>query len=297
MNLELYKFFYFVARFGNISKASEQLFVTQPAVSRAVKQLEESLGCQLFFRNSKGVQLTQEGEVLYKHIDQAFNFISSGEKKIAYFKNLQQGEIRIGASDTLCKYYLVPYLKLFKTNFPAIKVNVTCPTTPEIIKLLKAGKIDFGIVNMPVQDEQLSFKNIMKIQDCFIAGQKYKHLSGSKRHISEIAEYPMLLLEKASNSRVYVDQYFKHNSISVTPDFEFPNIDLLIHFAKYDFGIACVIENFIDEILDKSSLYKINLIENIPPRSMSAAWLTNTPLTAAAIELLKYLEYNESYEI
>jgi LysR family cyn operon transcriptional activator len=150
MNFELYKFFYFVAKFKNISKASEQLYVTQPAVSRAIKQLEDDLGCSLFFRTSKGVQLTQEGEVLYNHIEQAYNFITSGEKKISDFKNLQTGEIKIGASETLCKYYLAPYLKLFKTDYPDIKVIVTCPTTNEIVNLLKAGKIDFGLVNMPI---------------------------------------------------------------------------------------------------------------------------------------------------
>jgi len=297
MNLELYKSFYFVAKFENISKASEQLYVTQPAVSRSIKQLEESLGCLLFFRTSKGVQLTQEGHVLYQHIEQAFNFISSGEKKITDFKNLQMGEIRIGASDTLCKYYLVPYLKLFKTDYPAIKVIVTCPTTPEIVNLLKAGEIDFGLVNMPLQDDQLSFKHIMEIQDCFIVGQKYKYLSGTKRHIKEISKYPMLLLEKNSNTRRYIDEYFKQNSLTIIPDFEFPNIDLLVHFAKYDFGIACVIENFIEDALNKSPLYKVNLIEDIPSRSMSVAWLKNVSLTAAAKELIKYLEYNEPYEI
>jgi DNA-binding transcriptional LysR family regulator len=191
---------------------------------------------------------------------------------------------------------LAPYLKLFKTYFPAIKVVVTCPNTPEIVRLLKAGKIDFGLVNMPLEDEQLDFKHIMNIQDCFIVGQKYKHLSGTKRHISEIANYPMLLLEKTSNTREYIDGYFEENSIVVTPDFEFPNIDLLIHFAKYDFGIACVMENFADDILKNSPLYKINLIEKIPPRSMSVAWLKDLPLTSAAKELIKYLEYNPPYE-
>lgn len=296
MNLELYRSFYYVAKTGNVSKASEQLYVSQPAVSRAIKQLEDELGCPLFFRTSKGVKLTQEGEVLFQHIEQAFNFIVSGEKKISEFKNLQTGEVRIGASDTLCKYYLVPFLKLFKNYYPAIKVIVTCPNTPEIVRLIKAGKIDFGLVNMPLEDEQLEFKHIMNIQDCFITGQKYKHLSGTKRHIREIAGYPMLLLEKTSNTRLYVDEYYERNSLSVTPDFEFPNIDLLIHFAKYDFGVACVIENFVGDILENSSLYKINLIEKIPPRSMSVAWLKNVALTSAAKELIKYLEYNAPYE-
>lgn len=296
MNLELYRFFYYVAKAGNVSKASEQLYVTQPAVSRAIKQLEEELGCQLFFRTSKGVKLTQEGEVLFQNVEQAFNFISSGERKVSEIKGLQTGEVKIGASDTLCKYYLAPFLKLFKTYFPAIKVVVTCPNTPEIVRLIKAGEIDFGLVNMPLKDEQLGFKHIMNIQDCFVGGQKYKHLSGTKRHIKDIAKYPMLLLEKTSNTRIYIDEYLKKNSIEVTPDFEFPNIDLLIHFAKYDFGIACVMENFVGDILDNSALYKINLIEKIPPRSMSVAWLKDIPLTAAAKELIKYLEYNPPYE-
>jgi len=296
MNLELYKTFYFVAKFGNISKASEHLFVTQPAVSRSIKQLEDSLDCLLFFRTSKGVLMTQEGKVLFQYVEQAYNFISSGEQKISDFKTLKTGEIRIGASDTLCKYYLLPYLKLFKSYYPEIKVSATCPTSPEIIRLLKAGEIDFGIVNMPLKDDQLSFKHIMKIQDCFVVGQKYKNLSGSKRHISEIVKYPMLLLEKNSNTRTYIDEYFKGNSISIIPDFEFPNIDLLIHFAKYDLGIACVIENFIEDVLNKSPLYKINLIEDIPSRSMSVAWLKDIPLTSAAKELIKCLEYEEPYE-
>lgn len=296
MNLELYRSFYFVAKSKSISKASEQLYITQPAVSRAIKQLEYSLGCTLFFRTSKGVELTKEGEILFKNIDIAFNFIESAEKKLVEVIGLKTGEIRIGASDTLCKYYLVPYLKLFKAYYPNIKVHVSCPTTPGIIQLLKAGKVDFGIINMPYEDDQLSFKNIMEIQDCFIVGQKYKFLSGTPRHIAEIASYPMLLLEKSSNTRAYIDKYFQQHSLSITPDFELANIDQLTHFAKYEFGIACVIENFIDSIIHDNILYKISLIEKIPPRNISIVWLKNMPLTSAAKELIKQLEYIEPTE-
>ena len=133
--------------------------------------------CTLFARNPKGVKLTQEGDVLYKYIEQAFNFISAAEKKIEDIKNLQSGEIRIGVSDTLCKHYLLPHLKHFNTIHPLIKIRVICPTTPEIINYLKAGKIDFGIINMPYFDERLNFKHIMEIQDCFVTGEKYKHLA------------------------------------------------------------------------------------------------------------------------
>lgn len=297
MNLELYRPFYFTAKFGNISKASEHLYITQPAVSRAIKQLEEELKCTLFFRTTKGVKLTPEGEVLFQYIEQAFNFISNGEKKIIDIKNLQFGEIRIGASDTLCKHYLIPYMKLFNTLHPAIKIRVLCTTTPSIISLLKAGRIDFGLINMPFDDEQLEFKNIMKIQDCFVAGNKYKQLSLQIQPLDKITSNPMLLLERSSNSRLYIDQYFKTNNVLVEPDFELGNIDLLIQFAKYDFGIACVIKNFIEDEFSSGVLYEIKPIEKIPPRSIAVAWLKNVALSPAAKELINNLEYFEASDI
>ena len=291
MNLESFKTFYFAAQYGSISKASEQLYITQPAVSRAIKQLEDDMGCTLFIRTPKGVKLTQEGEVLYKYIDQAFNFISAAKKKIEDIKNLLSGEIRIGVSDTLCKHYPLPHLKRFNMAHPAIKVHVICPTTPEIISHLKAGKIDFGIINMPFHDEQLHLKSIMEIQDCFVAGEKYKHLSTQKQPLSEIVKHPLLLLERSSNSRLYIDRYFQENSISVRPDFELGNIDLLIQFARFDFGIACVIKNFIKDDLAKGNLYEIEPLEKIPPRSIGAAWLKDVPLSIAASKLINSLEY------
>lgn len=297
MNMELYRSFYFIARYGSISKAAEHLYITQPAVSRAIKQLESELGCDLFTRTPKGVRLTPEGEILYQHIEQAFSFISAAEKKINDVKNLMAGEIRIGVSDTLCKYYLVPYLKLFNSFHPAIKIHVICPTTPVIINLLKAGKIDFGIINMPYRDDRLAFKNIMEVQDCFVTGYKYRHLGHKTQPLKEIVKYPLLLLERNSNSRLYIDQYFLSNSISVTPDFELDNIDLLVHFAKYDFGIACVIRNFIKDELDKGNLFEIKPAEKIPPRSIGAVWLKDVPLSHASRELIGTLDQNEVPEI
>lgn len=297
MNLDLYKSFYFIAKYGSISKAAEHLYITQPAVSRAIRQLEDELGCTLFSRTPKGVKLTQEGKILFQYIEQAFNFISTAEKKINDVKNLLSGEVRIGVSDTLCKHYLVPYLKLFNTLHPTIKIHVICPTTPGIINLLKVGKIDFGIINMPYHDDQLIFKNVMNVQDCFVTGEKYRHLSNKMQSLNEIIKYPILLLEKNSNSRLYIDQYFKDNSALVMPDFELGNIDLLIHFAKYDFGIACVIKNFIEDELDNGRLYEVKPIEKITPRTIGVAWLKDVPLSTAANELIGHLNSDEQYEI
>ncbi len=290
MNLEQYRIFYSVATHKSISKAAETLYITQPAVSKSIRKLEEELGCILFERTPKGVQLTSEGTVLYQYIEQALNFIKTGEKKIDDIKNLLSGEVRIGVSDTLCKYYLVPYLKKFNTLHPEIKIKVTCPTTPGIINLLKNGKIDFGIINMPYTDDNLNFKSVMEVQDCFVAGEKYKHLSKTKQPLDTIAKQPLLLLEKNSNSRIYMDKYFLDNSVSIIPDFELGNIDLLVHFAKNDFGIACVIKNFVKEDISKGHLYEIKPIEKIPPRSIGIAWLKNVPLSKASNEIINILD-------
>jgi LysR family cyn operon transcriptional activator len=297
MNLELYRTFYAIAKSGSISKASEELFITQPAVSRGIRQLEESLECTLFFRTSKGVKPTPEGKLLLQYIEQAFNFITLGEKKINEVKDLKSGEIRIGVSDTLCKYYLVPYLKLFNTLYPAIRFEVTSPTTPIIIRLLKAGKIDFGIINLPFDDPLVEMKKIMEVQDCLVTGEKYKQLGYMMRPLAEIVRYPLLLLEKNSNSRRYIDAYFANHGLTPTPDYELGNFDLLIHFAKHDFGIACVIKNFIQEDLEKENLYEIKPIEKIPPRHIGVARLKEFPLSAAAKELIYLLEFVEDSEL
>ncbi|MDP4093770.1 MAG: LysR family transcriptional regulator [Bacillota bacterium] len=296
MNLELYRTFFYTAKYSNISKASEHMYITQPAVSRAIRQLEEALKCSLFFRTPKGVLLTPEGKILYNYVEQAFSFITNGEQKINEVKNLLDGEIRIGISDTLCKHYLLPYLKLFNTLHPSIKVHVVCPTTLDIIKLLKTGKIDFGIINLPYTDNQLEFKTIMEVQDCFVAGQKYKHLSKKILPIREIIGNPILLLEKNSNSRLFIDKYFEDNSITVTPDFELGNIDLLVQFAKYDFGISCVIKNFVKDELESGKLFEIKPAEKIPPRNIGVTWLRNVPLSYTAKELIKNLDYFDTSE-
>ncbi len=297
MNLEQYKAFFYTVKYGNISKASEQLYITQPAVSRSIRQLEDSLKCTLFFRTSKGVKLTPEGEILYKYIEQAFSFIEAGESKLRDVHNLVVGEVRIGVSDTICKYYLIPYLKLFKTLHPGIKIHVICPTTPGIIALLKAGKIDFGIINLPYKDNQLEFQNILEVQDCFVAGEKFARLSKQMQPLKKIVRQPLLLLEKNSNSRIFIDDYFKSNSVAAEPDFELGNIDLLIQFAKYDFGIACVIRNFIEDELEKGRLYEIKPIEKIPSRHIGVTWLKNVPLSSAAKVLISNLDYLETSEI
>lgn len=296
MNLDLYRTFYSIAKCESITKAAEQMYITQPAVSRSIRQLEEELGCTLFVRTPKGVKLTLEGDILYRHVEQIFQFLSQAEKKIRDVKNLNSGEVRIGASDTLCKHYLIRYLKLYNTLHPKIKIHVACSTTPGIAGLLKAGKIDFGIVNLPFEEEGVQVQSIMEVQDCFAAGEKYRLLSVKMQPLGEIVKCPLLLLERASNSRGFAEQYFLRNGVDAVPDFELGNMDLLVSFAKHDMGIAWVTRNFYEDEFATGRLYEIKPIERIPKRHIGVARLKDAPLSIASRELISLLNDNKHTE-
>jgi len=291
INLELYRVFYYVATAGSISGAAKELFISQPAVSQSIKQLEEKLGGKLFFRTSKGIKLTTEGEVLFKYIDQAYNIIRTAENKFIEMQNLVEGEIKIGAGDTLCRYYLIPYLELFHREYPGIKIHVTNRTTPETVNLLKSGKVDLGIINLPIElDDSIIVEETISVQDCFVAGQNYSYLSESPISLSELVRYPVMVLEKGTSTRKHIDNYAKEHGIDITPEIELGSIDLLIQFAKIGLGILCVVRNFVDEEIKSGCLYEIKLKEPIPERKVGIAVLKDVPLSAAAGKFIKILK-------
>lgn len=289
INTELYKTFYHVALEGSISRTAEKLFITQPAVSRSIHQLEEKTGCMLFFRTPKGVQLTNEGQILFNYVEQAFTTLSLGEKKLMQMKDLESGEISIGVGDTICKHYLVPHLKNFNRDYPGISIHITNHKTYEIIKLLKKGEIDLGIINLPIEDEQLRISKAMDIHDCFVVGQKYKKLSKKPISITELVKYPMMLVEKGSNSRECIDEFLNKNGIHLNPEFELGNFELLAQFAMIDFGVACLIKEFFLEEFESKKLFEIPLKETVPTRGIGIASLKIVPLSAAAKALIYLL--------
>ena len=289
INTELYKIFYFVAREGSISKAAVRLYITQPAVSRTIHHLEDHMGCMLFFRTSKGVRLTNEGQILFNYVEQAFNVLSLGEKKLALMKNLESGEISIGVGDTICKHYLIPFLKQYNLAFPGIRIHIVNQKTFEIIRLLKNGKIDIGIINLPIEDEQLRVTKVMEIHDCFVTGSKYRYLSEIPISIKDLVRFPIMLVEKGSNSRKCIEEFFQNNGISIQPEFELGNFELLAQFAMIDFGIACVIKEFFLQEIEKQQLFEVPLKEETPARGIGVASLKVVPLSAAAKELIYLL--------
>ncbi|MCS7462267.1 LysR family transcriptional regulator [Paenibacillus doosanensis] len=286
-NLDLYRVFLAVAKAGSFSRAAEALFITQPAVSHSIRQLEEKLGGPLFFRTSRGAKLTVEGEVLLRYIGQAFQLIAEAEHRLTEMHQLLSGVVHIGANDTLCKHVLLPYLEAFHKEYPDVKLHVTNRTSQETIKLLKEGAIDFGIVNLPVDDAQLSIRRWKPLHDIFVAGARYSHLQGQTMTPAELAAYPIILLERDSSMRKYADRYFQAHQVRITPEFELGSLDLLIQFAKTGLGISCVTGQFAAEELASGELFELRLEPAIPPRHIGIVTLKDVPLSFAAQTMLE----------
>jgi DNA-binding transcriptional LysR family regulator len=289
VNFELYKVFYFAAKTLNFSKAANKLYVSQSAVSQSIKLLEKKLSTKLFFRHTKNMKLTSEGETLFKHIEQAFNFIKSGERAIFEIDNLLYGEIRIGASDTICKYFLLPYFKKFHEDYPNIRIHITNRPSPVCIDLLKSGSIDIAVVNLSnkYKYENLNVNPVKTIQDVFIGGEKFKTLKNRPIRLKELEEYPILSLEKNSTTRTYFDQLIKTHDVKISPEFELDSIDLLVEMTKIGLGISFVIEDAIKLELKKGKIFKLDIKETISARNIGVVTHNKIPLPPAGEEFIK----------
>ncbi|MCI8342754.1 MAG: LysR family transcriptional regulator [Firmicutes bacterium] len=281
--LDLYKVFCCVVKSGNMSAAARELFISQPAVSISIRQLEERIGAPLLIRTAKGIRPTPEGSVLYEYIDQALTLIKTGENKYMEMINLKTGEIKIGASDTVISNLLMPYLEKFNTENPQINIKVTNKTTYESLKLLKSGVVDICFINLPIEDDcdliVLPFKTI---HDCLVGGSGYKSLSESGINIKSLENYPLLLLEDLSNSRRFLDKFAKSNGVMLKPIIELASSDLLLEFAKINLGLTFAIKEFTNGMIDGIHLFEIPVTPPIPERSIGLVRLKNVALSYAA---------------
>ena len=297
ISAELYKIFYYVAMEGSISRTAEKLFITQPAVSRSIKQLEGKIGSMLLFRTPRGVTLTKEGQLLFNFVEQAFNYLSLGEKMISQMKTLESGEISIGVGDSICKHYLIPYLKRYNTDYPNVNIHITNQKSFQIIEMLKHGMIDVGIVNLPIEDEQLRITRVMDIHDCFVVGSKYKHLTEQPLALKDLTKYPIMLIEKGSNSRRYVEEFLMSHGVSLKPDFELGNFELLAQFAMINLGLACIAREFFPVEIEGGMLHIVPLEEEIPARGIGLISLKVVPLSSATKELIYLLTNKKKNEL
>lgn len=289
VRLDGYRVFNQVAVDGSFSKAAKGLFMSQPAVSQAIAALELELGVRLFTRTKKGVVLTEEGGLLFQHVNPGINLIINGEKRLKDSKNLMEGQLKLGVGDTISRYFLLQHLESFNKSYPAIKIKIINKTTIELGGMVKSGDIDLAIINLPLEDSSLEVKSIQKVHDIFVAGNSYISLKGEPLSLSEISSLPLIMLDSSSRSRQYVEDFFKSKGISLNPEIELGSHDLLLQFTRIGLGISCVVKEYSVDFINNEGLFQLDLEESVPVRSIGVCKLRGVELPPAAKEFIEII--------
>lgn len=266
INLEYYKTFYYAAKELNYTKAAEKLYVSQSSVSQSIKSLEKALKTKLFFRKGKNMELTSEGKVLFTYVNQSMNLISQGEKAISDLISLSYGEIKIGISDTLSRYYLMDYLRKFYKTHPSVKIKINNRPSSVTSKLAEDGELDFGIVNINPETDysKLSVINLTKVSALIIASKDLIGDHSKNYTLDEILSYPLISLEKNSTTRKIFENFFSENNYAFEPEMEFGSIDNIIEMVKLGVGIGFISATQNQKIIDDENLTIINIEKMLP---------------------------------
>ena len=289
-NMEHYKVFYMVAACKSLTGAAKLLSITQPAVSQAIKQLEDNLHVRLFNRISKGVSLTPEGELLYHYVSCGYEQFALGEEKMNRLLNMEVGELKIGASDMTLQFFLLPYLERYHEAYPDIKIGVTNGPTPETLMNLHDGKIDFGIISSPFDaGDDIDAMPVREIEDVFIAGRRFIPYKNRMLDFAQLSELPLIFLEKNTSTRKYVDQVLEKHGVSLNPEFELATSDMIVQFALRNLGIGCVMRDFAQPYLEEGRLFALRFHQMLPKRHMCVVTNKQLPKSMAAARLLELL--------
>lgn len=288
-DLNQLKIFHLVATYESVSKAANKLHISQPAVSQTIKNLELEIDFPLFIRTNKGVKLTNEGLSIYTYSKNIFRQVELLNQTLQDLSTLEAGILNIGASDTICKYYLIDILKKFEEKYPKIRYRVTNCTTTESLNLLKSHDVDIAFIHTPIANNTFSYLNCLRLDDVFVCA--YDFDDSNINSLSDLTKYRTLLLEETSHSRRALDNNLLKYNVSLKPKFELASLDLLIEFCKKNMGIICVSKQYIKNELNNKELKIINIKEKLDNRYIALAY-DNTYMSNTAKKLLDYIKNN-----
>lgn len=287
IDLELYRVFYTVAKNKHMTKASEELHISQPAISQSIKKLEDALGGVLFLRSNKGMELTEEGKMFYEYIKGALELINSAENEFTAFKDLSKGEIKIGCSTTLTKLILMNALKEFHSLYPNININITNDLTSNLINDLKLGKLDFVIFNESnIKETNLHLEKIKELKQGFIYNPEF--YNDEINSFEDLNNFPLILQKEESNSRRLLDHILLQNSVKLVPRMEVVSQDLVTEFVNIGLGIGFVIIDL--AIRNYPNLKELRINKKIPNIKIYLATNKSISLTFASKMFIKYLK-------
>lgn len=287
IHTELYRVFHIVAKEKSITAASKVLHISQPAVSKSIKRLEEETGSHLFLRSKKGVQLTSEGQLLLEYVKKAFKSLDQAEFLLEKLNNNEEGVVRIGVSNTLFKYYLLGQLEGFHKLYPDIKIQIKNQSTKKTFELIEDGQVDFGIVCSNKIPEIFKFEKLNELNDIFVSNKEIKDSSLS---CDFLEDEHVMLLEKGNHTRDFIDEYFVKNHVEIKPEIEISNMEFLVEMAKIGLGTACVIREFVKNEIESETLFELPIEPKPEKRKMGIAHIEKWPMTTSADLFVQYLK-------
>ncbi len=288
---DYYRIFYFVAKYGSFTRAAQVLMNSQPNITRAMNNLERELDCHLFLRSRRGVSLTPEGEKLYAHVQIAQAHLAAGESELLSSRDLQNGSISIGASETAFYECLLPALRRFHNAYPNVQIRITNDSTPQALAHIKSGLVEFAVVVTPTGvTRPLKAFPLMNFTNVLIGGPRYFHLAGQTLSLKELADgYPLIALGKDTLTFEFFDCFFRQHGCEFHPSTETATIDQILPLVKYDLGLGFLSRTLVKEALDHQEVCEIRLAEALPAREICLVRDIDRPLNPAARELERIL--------
>ena len=286
ISYEAYRVFYYTAKTRSFTQAANALGNSQPNITRIIKNLERELGCTLFLRNNRHVELTAEGETLYRHVSAAFEQLQAGEEALLRGGGLDSGILRIAATEIALHVFLLPVLSQFRGHYPGVHIRLFNGSTPAAIDELKNGLADLAFVTSPIDmTDKLRSTPLTEVQEIAVCGSAYRSLTGSPVTLEALAEYPMISLGADGSAYRLYRQFFAEHHVPFEPDIEAATADQILPMVKANLGIGFVPASFPSEEDWGHSIYRIDLTETVPLRKVCMVESTQHPAAAAVREL------------
>lgn len=291
MNYDYYRIFYYVGKHKNITRAAAELYSSQPALTRAIQNLETELGCRLFIRTKNGVEFTSEGQQLYEYVNIAHNQLLKGEEEIGQAISLEGGTIRIGSSVTALHNFLFPVLDDFRYVYPGIKFKITTGSNNGTIEKLKKGLIDLAFVSTPFNHtKSLTTLTVAKFNDILIAGNNFSHLKDKTLTLADIKNYPFICLRNGMQLRQFIDEAFIENDLTATPDIETDGADIMVSMICHNFGLGFAPQGMAETAIRQGMAFRIRLDNELPERSICMVYDPDHPLSNASREFSRIVK-------
>lgn len=289
-NFEHYRIFYYVAKYGNLTKAASVLHTSQPSVTRTIHNLERNLNCRLFERSKSGMKLTPEGEVFYEYIAVGCSQFFKAESNLSDMLSLENGTIYISATETALHCYLFQAMESFNEKYPNVHFKILNNSTRRSINIVKEGNVDFAVVSAPFQVEKPLKKKILReYHDILISGKRYGELKGKELSIKQLSKYPWISLTSEAITRKFLNQYFEKNDLKFEPDIELATTDMILPAIRHNLGIGFIPPEFAKDDLESGEVFEIHIKETFPERNIILVYDIEYPQSIAAKAFLKFL--------